>query len=352
MAYNDSGELLASQSTYSLGGYTFELKVQTVHEPGEPDVVSVFAICRGPDGTRETQAVDFTEGTVVENWYVEANETEASVYVKTSANIQPLETTWDQPIKIGGAIYSHPDIAPTYRTVVQFYDNAAFANAPGGTRHIYMCASAAPGTFEVGTDTLYYPDGRIQSQRVLTLTADNEYTYNGKTVYHSVIAVSTGGGVFDRSENSNTPWTENITVPETAWMMIYGEEVGPNENEKLIARFAIDIREADGGPDGDWDEPGDTGDPSYTLNVSVTGASSGSNNETPLEPGQTGGYGNGGTGGNGGGGGAGASTVIIYEFATDKAGTVNQEATAQGPGTGGPGGKGGKGSDGCILIFY
>ena len=62
--------------------------------------------------------------------------------------------------------------------------------------------------------------------------------------------------------------------------------------------------------------------------------------------------GDGGNGGNGGGGGAGASTVIIYEFATDKAGSVNQEAYAREAGAGGPGGPGGRGADGCIIIFY
>jgi hypothetical protein len=88
--------------------------------------------------------------------------------------------------------------------------------------------------------------------------------------------------------------------------------------------------------------------------VTVNGASSGTHDDTynAADNESVKGYGFGGDGGYGGGGGAGASTTIINEFATDKAGYVDQRAYAQPPGFGGMGGKGGKGGDGCILIFY
>lgn len=322
MAYNDSGELPKEQSQYDLGGYSFELKVQNVHEPGEPDVTSVFAICHSPDGSRETVPMDFPAGTTVDSWRVEANETEATVYATiTNKENNPWDIPSFTPVIITELPYStaHKNV---YSIPVHFIKTNKYTGV------------AAASSFFTEDDQ----QGYIYNAR--------NWTYDGKTVYW---IVSADNGMTDY------PIVEiAIEAGKLAWQMIYGS-FEDETTEQIIARFAIDIREADGGPDGDWDEPGDVGpDPEkhYTLTVSVIGASAGSNNGTPLEAGQAGGYGDGGTGGNGGGGGAGASTVIIYEFATDKAGTVNQEATAQGPGTGGPGGKGGKGGDGCILIFY
>lgn len=352
MAYNDSGELPVSQSTYSLGGYTFEFKVETVHEPGEPDVVSVFAICRSPDGTRETVPMDFPAGTTVESWSVEANETEATVY----ANIKGPEG---------------PTIpAPYYKPVPSSPGRVVGYYRADSNRVLVGLGSNAVGTatwtddLNDGSFTLLLAQTDSPNPFADFLVADEHhgyprdirsYTYNGLKAYYVTSFNANYSGIappVGYAVNSGSFPSVPVNVAGIiAWHMLYGKDAGVVKNE-LIARFAIDIREADGGPDGDWDEPGDTGDPSYTLNVFVTGASSGSNNGTPLEAGQTGGYGNGGTGGNGGGGGAGASTVIIYDFVTDKAGTVNQEATSQGPGSGGPGGKGGKGGDGCILIFY
>lgn len=325
MAYDDS-EALQPNSTYSLGGYTFELKVQNVHEPGEPDVVSVFAICRSPDGTRQTVPMDFPSGTTVESWTVEANETEASVYVQ-------IRKKGTNPFNLPPFTYT-PDYTGTLVTW------------PSSNRYSVVDASIVGTSITQGVP---YAVNCVVGSKTRG-TAMQPYTYDGKTAYYypiSVDTIKTGIAPPVYSELSN------YGKARIAWTMLYGDTSGKDvvENE-LVARFAIDIREADGGPDGDWDEPGDTGDPSYTLNVSVTGASSGSNSGIPLEAQEQSVYGSGGYGGNGGGGGAGASTVIIYEFATDKAGTVNQEATAQGPGTGGPGGKGGKGGDGCILIFY
>lgn len=337
MAYNDSGELPVSQSTYSLGGYTFELKVQTVHEPGEEDVVSVFAVCHSPDGERETVPMDFPAGTTVESWSVEANETEATVYAKIESD--PLV---DGNIPTSNTIVYISNVSTQHHWI---YTGALFSVMD--TENGYatgIAASSSSGTHWY----LDYDDGRgPQDQGVL----DGTFTYQGKTVYYRVVATAFAANRVISPEM----FTRDVTnsVAHAAWHMIY--EQSSQDGEQIIARFAIDLREADGGPDGPWDEPGDVGpDPEkhFTLTVSVTGASAGSNNGTPLEAGQAGGYGDGGTGGNGGGGGAGASTVIIYEFATNKADNVVQEATAQGPGTGGPGGKGGKGGDGCILIFY
>lgn len=309
MAYNDSGELPVSQSTYSLGSYTFELKVQTVHEPGEPDVVSVFAICRGPDGTRETQAVDYPASATVESWRVECNEKEATVYATVNNNI-PIVTV--QSVEYTG--YYFNTYGPAER----------LATFSGRLNFGVILAASSQGTLT------------------------GSFTYYGKTVYYYAVEGTFPSFLnprYDEVLNSDG-WPSN--VPLTAWSMIYGSAVGDN-GEKLVARFAIDIREAD---TEDWDEPGDDGPPGTTLYVTVTGATAGSCTGTPADNETVKGYGDGGDGGYGGGGGAGASTVIIYDFATSLADSVVQEAISRGPGSGGPGGKGGKGGDGCILIFY
>lgn len=312
MAYNDSGELPVSQSTYSLGGYTFELKVQTVHEPGEPDVVSVYAICRGPDGNRETVPMDFPSGTTVESWTVEANETEASVYATVNNNIPVVSVQ-----SVGYSGYYSGVYGPAQKI-------ATFTGPGTAGQFGVIIASSEAGTL------------------------DSAYTYYGKTVYYHAVCGTFSNYLdprFDTILNTDG-WPSNAAY--AAWYMIYGSAAGDN-GEKLIARFAIDIREAD--TDG-WDEPGDDGPPGTTLNVTVTGATAGSCTGTPADNETVKGYGDGGDGGYGGGGGAGASTVIIYEFATSLADSVSQEAISRGPGTGGHGGKGGKGGDGCILIFY
>lgn len=344
MAYNDSGELPVSQSTYSLGGYTFELKVQNVHEPGEPDVVSVFAICHGPDGDRETIAKDFSSDTQILNWYVEANETEASVYVDTHAEAHDLPTNLPKPI-MAYTSYSinRRELGVVKRLTIDS-DTPFIVTAGSSTSQDQITVTfVAPEGHTTANVTWAVGD---EPSRSGSINLSHSYSIYGKTVLYN----HDTWGYYKWDPAPSGVLYGLLPDDNSKWMAVYGD--AKSDETVLVGRFAVDLREADGGPDGDWDEPGDTGDPSYTLNVFVTGASSGSNNGTPIEPGQTGGYGNGGTGGNGGGGGAGASTVIIYEFATDKAGTVNQEATAQGPGTGSPGGKGGKGGDGCILIFY
>lgn len=342
MAYNDSGELPGSQSTYSLGGYTFELKVQNVHEPGEEEVVSIFAVCHGPDGSRETQAVDFPVGTTVESWSVEANETEASVYAILEIGSEFGEGPWPNPVN---AAYGEVQNGASPRTLERYDGYIAFLLGPDNYRRENFMCSASPGVgfFDPGTGS--WPSN---------INVNTPYTYNGKTVYYA----SLGNGLFLSALSGGVNYYVDssgggLDIAKAAWTVLYGSSLS-DSGEHLIARFAIDLREADGGPDGDWDEPGDTGDPSYTLNVNVTGASAGTHDAAavPMAPADQPVYGSGGAGGNGGGGGAGASTVIIYEFVTDKAGSVNQEAYAREAGAGGPGGPGGRGADGCIIIFY
>lgn len=347
MAYDDS-EALQPDNSYGLGGYTFDLNVSYIHEPDE-DLVAISAICNGPDGRRESAPIYVPNGATVESWYVEANETEASVYAfikynQPSGAIPCITIACDTP---EDSMYfkGHRMASPLASSLLErstflmagFYlDSGTLYVTKYGNTWYYGVLGEDVGK----TVREYYttdPTGSGSSGAESSSTARNTYQR-----FHDLMYLVPRISVPEAGED---PTGKAVVSPEPA-----GED-----GERLVARFAIDLREADGGPDGDWDEPGDVGpDPEkhFTLTVSVTGASSGSNSGIPLEAGQAGGYGDGGTGGNGGGGGAGASTVIIWDFATSKADNVVQEATARGPGTGGPGGKGGKGGDGCILIFY
>ena len=137
----------------------------------------------------------------------------------------------------------------------------------------------------------------------------------------------------------------------------------PEEQEVLVARFAINLYEAGGtgsaGTANGWDDPGDhddnrdPGEEPTTLFLRITGASAGAHDtEAPPAPEQQQVYGSGGNGGNGGGGGAGASSVIVYKFPTERADKKEITAIARGAGVGSKSSPGGKGGDGCILIFW
>jgi len=326
MAYNDSGELPVSQSTYSLGGYTFELKVQTVHEPGEPDVVSVFAICRSPDGSRETVPMDFSEGAIVESWSVETNETEATVYAVVKENTNPF----DFP-PFGSAVITENQYSSRWWN---HYSVPVNATQP------------TPGSGLITAASTFYTVDNDQS----SVYRARSYTYAGKTVYW-IGASDNGywtGPTYDGDLHSYG------TSEQIAWTMVYGS-FDDSGSERMIARFEIDLREADGGPDGSWDEPGDVGPKNKKLIITVIGANTGTHDQTvfPSDNETVKWYGFGGDGGYGGGGGAGTSTVIIYDYATDLADEVEEDAIIRYPhGVGSGGGKGGKGGDGCILIFY
>lgn len=145
--------------------------------------------------------------------------------------------------------------------------------------------------------------------------------------------------------------------------MIYGVDE-PKDEDVLVARFAIGIGDAGGYPGGGggWISPGDWNiDPTTTLHLTVNGALSGRHNDpmndtsysyVPADKETVKDYGSGGDGGNGGGGGAGASTVIVRQFATNKANSKDILALAKRHGYGSGGGKGATGGDGCILVYY
>ena len=342
MAVKDSEEL-KSDERYPLGDYSFRIERTSV--PGSTND-KIEAICT-KDGKNARKSIQIPSSTQVLGWYVEANETEASVYVLADyqAGIPPQIEQY-YPFNFGSEV-----VAYDYRGGMSSW-------------------SASPGTAIVA---FQIRDG--ESIGRVSASENNPggsgwypYTYNDKTVYY--YSGNTIGGYYNASPVIYGLAYNNSLKPYFAWAMIYGHEEGTKET--LIARFAIDLEDAGGvgpggGIGGGWTDPGDydpdweEGDPTHTLYVEVTGALSGRHNDPiedpsysyiPADKDTVKDYGCGGDGGHGGGGGAGASTVVVHKFATNQANSKEVTAIARRHGYGSGGGKGGKGGDGCILVYY
>lgn len=334
MASNSSGSL-APGASYTLGEYSFAIRS---NYDSDEDVTGIAARCT-KGGETAIGGIDISGQATIESWSVETNETEATVY----ATVNPLKINIPKSpvnsvvLESDGVRYSWA-ISSGYIVLIS-HNNA--------TWYYGIYASASPNAIV----TSNFPPPRGSAFGMV-----QSYTKDEKTVYYA----SADGG----------PWVQgSAAVPapeyyygknygEIAWHMIFDAELKPSSH--IVARFPIDIREAGGGG---WEDPGDTG---YgTLHLIVTGAMSGRHNDplasdegaemysyVPAENAKEAWYGCGGDGGYGGGGGAGASTIIINEFPTSRAGNKELVANARRHGYGSGGGKGGNGGDGCILIYY
>lgn len=344
MAYNNS-EQIAVGDSYQLGEYTFTINT-TVSE-GER---VIQAHCSGPEGSA-AKGISVPTTSQLEGWYVEANETEASVYALIKkAQYEPVEL--EQPAVLGVAAVG--DIISTFtdpETIITEIEGSAYVFRMPYTDGWTTCVavSSSPCTIRVARRNGSRPGAII-------LRAS---TYKGRTAYVGSIGTS---------ENSiGWPWPISASQPigavNAAIVLITDSDSQEDSEEKLIARFAIDFGEAGGGG---WSEPGDTEDiepdePTHTLYLTVTGALSGRHNDPlndtsysyiPTDKDTVKFYGCGGDGGHGGGGGGGASTVVIQKFATNRASSKEITVFAKRHGYGSGGGKGGTGGDGCVLIYY
>ena len=338
MASKDSEELNINDR-YSLGEYSFRVERSA---GTSPNYDKIEAICT-KDGKNARKSIQVPNTTQMLGWYVEANETEASVYAILSDVLIP-ESVQINSSASGGGVYQIYPYALTYTS-----GSGLMTHIPYSAGFKVYYASSGPGA--VVTQT--YSNGVKQTY---PLTAS--YTHNGKTVYYTTYASGTSAthGCFPVSSQELGSYPDTSVV----WTMIYGSD-GSSET-KLVGRFAIDAEDAGGvGPGSDWEDPEDGGDPTYTLHVEVIGALSGRHNDPIVDPTYTykpadkatvKNYGCGGDGGHGGGGGAGASTVVVHKFATNQAGNKEIMALAKRHGYGSGGGKGGKGGDGCILVYY
>ena len=320
MAYKDSDELQANEN-YALGEYSFRIERSSV--PGSSND-QITAICT-QGGKNARKSIQVPSSTQIEGWYVEANETEASVYAKIlvqSGTLVPVDIPQASLITLEwGELHPTVTVSP-FSTATAWYSDA-------------------------------YPHHNIEYVK-----ASSEPTGSGSGYI--------GGPITNLNPNF-TEYSSEYSSQAIAWTMIYGVQED-EEKEQLIARFAIDLEDAGGdGPGSDWTDPGDYDpdwepeDPTHTLYVEVTGALSGRHNDPiedpsysyiPADKDTIKDYGCGGDGGHGGGGGAGASTVVIHKFATNQANSKEVTAIARRHGYGSGGGKGGKGGDGCILVYY
>ena len=342
MATKDSKEL-KSDERYPLGDYSFRIERTSV--PGSTND-KIEAICTDKDGKNARKSIQIPSSTQLDGWYVEANETEATVYVVVSGGQSPSGIPTTDLAYFEDWWISFGEL----RTTHELSSVVTYAGAP----HRVICASSSPFSDHYiyrshgSGDGIYYAE---------------PYLKDGKTVYFCI--------QFYTDDVRPVPLTgatgeQLINFRDAAWSMVY--EQGIEDGQYLVGRFAIDLEDAGGdGPGSDWIDPGDydpdweEGDPTHTLYVTVTGALSGRHNDPivdqsysyiPADKSTVKDYGCGGDGGHGGGGGAGASTVVIHKFATNQANSKEVTAIARRHGYGSGGGKGGKGGDGCILVYY
>lgn len=348
MAYTSSGELSVG-SSYTLGNYVFSLTATP--DPGE-GTTGVNVRC--DKGDERARAASEVYGTV-ESWSVEANETVASVYLRSKTS-PPDTSPYTLPIQTGGSASYYRTYNVRIHWKISIGGNAV-AISPGRGLE-YIGASTVPNhELVIGTETRS-SDGQSTP---ITVDATRQYTHAGKTVYYgSTFYIYSAEGW----DYINFPYT---VLPNNygavAWAVVYGASV-EEPVEQIVALFSINLGDAGGYPGGGggWISPGDWNpDPTTTLHLTVNGALSGRHNDPLEDPSYSyipadntaqAGYGCGGDGGHGGGGGAGASTVIVRKFATNKANNKNIIALAKRHGYGSGGGKGATGGDGCILIYY
>lgn len=368
--------------TATVGGYTFRL----TETPVSGSYRNRYTATCSKDGQTASSSV-IVEG-ISQNWTLDANDTEATVYVTTSSrNTFPISgTASSSPIAKPGSLSSGTEIGVC--------DKGRVLLELGGS--VVGCVESTGNMLALASSSSFLP-ARLKVVNSLGATGFNtslgtsSFTYDGLTVYYSASfntqqsSLNLGYMSVYLPYNTITPYTTG-NLKYLAWAMVYGMPTGDMLNtETIVGRFAIDISDAGGTPsdpnpggggggtdpgpvdpvDPQWEDIGDLpvipGEPTFTLHIDVLGATSGSHNNRPGDsrfqywpddnmtekP-----YGCGGDGGYGGGGGAGASTVVIKKFSTNQAHFKDEVARARGHGYGSGGGKGGKGGDGIVLIYY
>ena len=339
-AHKDSDQIPSNQN-YTLGDYSFRIERSSV--PGSTND-KIEAICTDKDGHNARKSIQVPSSTQLDGWYVEANETEATVYAVFSSSGPSVAYTQLNGTKVDmyGATHDY-DLYTSdgYVVAIPYIPRDVAVIYSESSQISYLSHNPQTGSMTPGVQNLF------------PITLDD-----GRIVYYSGQA----GYSIRYTPIPPTAGTSDLNLIAN---MLFSQGIN---GEKLIGRFAIDIKDAGGdGPESDWTDPGDYDpdwepeDPTHTLYVEVTGALSGRHNDPiedpsysyiPSDKNTVKDYGCGGDGGHGGGGGAGASTVIIHKFATNQANSKEVTALARRHGYGSGGGKGGKGGDGCILIYY
>ena len=331
MAYTtvQSGEIPKGTQYYNgklpLGDYTFYMQIDN-----SSDSPKVVTRCDSPDGIRAATQRTLPEGSHVTQWSVEANDSEASVYVAISKKVT--------------------------KTFSENGCTVTVSNAPADIEGHYWT-----GSWGVS----YYAELMLISAYPLTGISisgggQGDAGFSGSVYYNNRTFGSIPAPI--APVFPTTPSHNDSNIAEALWQG--GDDDSIEFESLLVARFVINLGTAGGYPggSGNWDVPGDWNpDPTTTLHLTVNGALSGRHNDplndpsysyVPAENTTQAGYGCGGDGGHGGGGGGGASTIIARQFATNKANSKVIVVTAKRHGYGSGGSKGAKGGDGCILIYY
>lgn len=331
------------------------------------------------DGKRTVKGIEVPLSTQIKGWHVEANETTADVYVDLEYS-SPLIVSGLFPYDLGkdSQIGIKEDTSASTPTFYEYWAKGGtkatrLIQSDGGQEYLAAAADGfSPGVNEtkrwLDEETGEWKSGGVRGEGGFIYT----YTYDDKTVWYSAKGNFWGYTLpqtYANLVNISSPVLTEIGEAERdahgldgiiAWSMIYAPN--SSDGEKLLARFAIEMQNAvDPTQPDQWDQQPDTGDPQYRLDLTVWGALSGRHNDplrdpsysyVPADQDSVKGYGGGGDGGHGGGGGGGASTVIVYDFGTDKAGSKEINAYARRHGYGSSGGRGGRGGDGCIIVYY
>lgn len=225
-AHKDSDQIPADQN-YSLGDYSFRIERSSV--PGSTND-KIEAVCtKGGKNARKSIQVPSSDKLL--GWYVEANETEASVYALVAEKGTPGGDPRDVDLsEVGSMSYS-------YRTTVHGGNYVYWPN-------IIVWADFPARVFFSGLDA--------ETSSPITLSY-----YAPKDIYQ---------GRIDINGFSYSPIYGPVVTNDSDYYGLLPEGHVSEEVEKtlLVGRFAIDIEDAGGdGPDSDWDDPGDDYDDDY-----------------------------------------------------------------------------------------
>ena len=279
-AHKESDQIPSNQN-YTLGDYSFRIERSSV--PGSTND-KIEAICTDKDGKNARKSIQVPSSTQLSGWFVEANETEATVYATLKVPVGDGPKTSDldtspiaQPITATGTITRWADNwqNPNYPSSIKTFTGAAFAYGYRGGAGLQCEIETASemGGQTSKTESFNFITGELY--RTTYNYANSQFTHNGKTVYY--VAGTNGGSWGEKSSGIDVIIDGNYDLTharEIAWTLVYGNSSGDEYETKeiMVGRFAIDIEDAGGvGPDAEggddpddgWDDPDDYYDDDY-----------------------------------------------------------------------------------------
>ena len=181
-AHKDSDQIPSDQN-YTLGDYSF--RVERTSVPGSSND-KIEAICTDKDGKNARKSIQVLSNTKMDGWYVEANESEATVYALVQVPIGDDEHT--SPLIPEGVASGGGNV--TWTVSDGRYDfcrggtaGCTYGSNASGFSVYSVTASAEPFIYEYG-EHWGGQDRNINSGNAVS------FTYNGKTVYYSGITTT------------------------------------------------------------------------------------------------------------------------------------------------------------------